>query len=177
LDEGDRVLTPMLLVAQSTVLQAHERRSQTVPTVGGEARRSHSRASWPTPSPVRGADDNRSVPERDDGLDEQMYLLHGIAVSWCQQLETALVHLLDAHQHDTARPLEERWATVSKWLDQVAGQLVKELGVSPEIETDLKAAIGRRNRLVHDAWRLYYAARISKRRSTYGSRGCVTKPR
>lgn len=86
-----------------------------------------------------------------------MYLLLGIAVAWCQQLETALVKLLEARQYDTARPLEERWATVSKWLDQVAGQLVKRLGVAPAIGTDLKAAIGRRNRLVHDAWRLYHA--------------------
>jgi hypothetical protein len=60
-----------------------------------------------------GAEDHRDMP-KSDALDEQMHLLLGIAVAWCQQLETALVHLLDAHQHDTARPLEERWATVSK---------------------------------------------------------------
>jgi hypothetical protein len=110
-----------------------------------------------TPQGVRGADDHRNVPKRDEALDEQMHLLLGIAVAWCQQLETALVQLLDARQHDTTRPLEERWATVSTWLDQVAGRLVRELRVAPEIETDLRAAIGRRNRLVHDAWRLYHA--------------------
>jgi hypothetical protein len=72
------------------------------------------------------------VPQRDEALDEQMYLLLGIAVAWCQQLETALVKLLEARQYDTARPLDERWATVSKWLDQVAGQLVEKLGVAPQ---------------------------------------------
>jgi hypothetical protein len=97
------------------------------------------------------------VLQRDEALDEQMYLLLGIAVAWCQQLETALVKLLEARQYDTARPLDERWATVSKWLDQVAGQLVEKLAVAPVIEGDLKAAMGRRNRLVHDAWRLYHA--------------------
>jgi hypothetical protein len=35
---------------------------------------------------------------------EATSLILGIAVAWCQQLETALAQLLDARRHDTARP-------------------------------------------------------------------------
>lgn len=66
--------------------------------------------------------------------------------------------LLEQQRHDTSLPLDDRWEEISGWLDLTAGQLRARLGVPDEVARDLQAAVGRRNRVAHDAWMLYSAA-------------------
>lgn len=79
-------------------------------------------------------------------------------MSKAQLLEVALVKLVEAQRQELALPLDDRWDEISKWLGMTAGQLQPLLGVPDVVATDLRAAIGRRNRVAHDAWMLYSVA-------------------
>jgi hypothetical protein len=99
---------------------------------------------------------------RDPKDDERIYFWLGVAMSKAQLLEIALVKLLEAQHQDLSLPLDERWAEISKWLSMNAGELRKLLGVPSLVAADLKAAIGRRNRVAHEAWNLYSVAADSR---------------
>jgi hypothetical protein len=100
--------------------------------------------------------------ERDPEDDERIYLRLGIAMSKAQLLEVVLVKLLEAQRQDLSLPLDDRWAEISKWLGMTAGQLQRLLGIPEVVAADVRAAIGRRNRVAHDAWVLYSVATNSR---------------
>lgn len=99
---------------------------------------------------------------RDPRDDERIYLRLGCAMSKAQLLEVALVRLVEAQRQDLSLPLDDRWAEISSWLVVTAGTLQHLLGVPEVVASDLSAAIGRRNRVAHDAWMLYSAANDSR---------------
>src|SRR4051794_17819987 len=86
----------------------------------------------------------------------------GVAMSKAQELEIVLVRLLEAQRQDLSLPLDDRWAEISDWLDMTAGQLRRIMGVPEPVAADLQAAVGRRNRVAHDAWMLYSAGEDSR---------------
>jgi hypothetical protein len=89
---------------------------------------------------------------RDPQDDERIYRRLGFAVSKGQMLELAMVRLAEAEKHDLASPLDDRWDEITRWREMPAGQLQRLLSVPEVIAADLSAAIGRRNRVVHEAW-------------------------
>jgi hypothetical protein len=99
---------------------------------------------------------------RDPQDDERIYLRLGIVMSKAQLLELALVKLVEAQRQDLSLPLDERWAEISNWLGMPAGQLRSLLGVPGVVAEDVSAAIGRRNRVAHEAWLLYSVASDSR---------------
>jgi hypothetical protein len=99
---------------------------------------------------------------RDPRDDERIYLRLGLAMSKAQLLEVALVKLVEARRQDLSLPLDDRWAEISTWLGMTAGQLQPLLGVPDAVAADVRAAIGRRNRVAHDAWMLYSVASDSR---------------
>jgi hypothetical protein len=99
---------------------------------------------------------------RDPQDDQRIYLRLGLAVSKAQLLEVALVKLVEAQRQDLSLPLDDRWAEISSWLGITAGQLQPLLGVPDVVASDVRAAIGRRNRVAHDAWMLYSVASDSR---------------
>lgn len=99
---------------------------------------------------------------RDLKDDQRVYLGLGLAMSKAQLLEVVLVKLVEAQRQDVSLPLDDRWAEISKWLDMTAGQLQPLLGVPEVVASDVRAAIGRRNRVAHDAWMLYSLASDSR---------------
>jgi hypothetical protein len=91
-------------------------------------------------------------------LDGRVYLALGQAVARAQEVEVVMVRLLEQQRQDTSLPLDDRWEEISGWLDLTAGQLRRRLGVPDALARDLVAAVGRRNRVAHDAWMLYSVA-------------------
>jgi hypothetical protein len=83
-------------------------------------------------------------------------------MSKAQLLEVALVKLVEAQHQDISLPLDDRWAEISTWLGMTAGRLQRLLGVPDVVAGDVRAAIGRRNRVAHDAWMLYSVASDSR---------------
>jgi hypothetical protein len=99
---------------------------------------------------------------RDPKDDQRVYLGLGLAMSKAQLLEVVLVKLVEAQRQDLSLPLDDRWAEISKWLGMTAGELQPLLGVPDVVASDVRAAIGRRNRVAHDAWMLYSVASDSR---------------
>jgi hypothetical protein len=62
--------------------------------------------------------------------------------------------IMERDPQDDSLPLDDRWAEISRWLEMTAGQLQSRLGVPGVVASDVRAAIGRRNRVAHDAWML-----------------------
>jgi hypothetical protein len=94
--------------------------------------------------------------------DQRIYLRLGLAISKAQLLEVALVKLVEAQRQDLSLPLDDRWAEIATWLGMTAGRLQRLLGVPEVVASDVRAAIGRRNRVAHDAWMLYSVASNSR---------------
>jgi len=99
---------------------------------------------------------------RDPLDDERVYVRLGVAMAKAQLLEVALVRLVEAQRQDLSLSLDDRWAEISAWLDMTAGQLQRLLGLPDALAADVRAAIGRRNRVAHDAWTLYSVASDSR---------------
>lgn len=99
---------------------------------------------------------------RDPRDDERIYLRLGIAMSKAQLLEVALVKLVEAQRQDLSLPLDDRWAEISRWLDMTAGELRRLLAVPDVVANDVRAAIGRRNRVAHDVWIAYSVGNDSR---------------
>lgn len=100
--------------------------------------------------------------ERDPQDDQRIYLRLGLAMSKAQLLEVALVKMMESQHQDLSLPLDDRWPEIAKWLDMTAGKLESRLGVPGVVASDVRAAIGRRNRVAHDAWMLYSVADDSR---------------
>jgi hypothetical protein len=83
-------------------------------------------------------------------------------MSKAQLLEVALVKLVEVQRQDLSLPLDDRWAEISTWLGMTAGRLQRLLGVPDVVASDESAAIGRRNRVAHDAWMHYSVASDSR---------------
>jgi hypothetical protein len=98
---------------------------------------------------------------RDPQDDQRIFLRLGLAMSKAQLLENVMVKLVEAQRQDLSLPLDDRWAEISRWLDMTAGQLQGLLGVPDVVASDVRAAVGRRNRVAHEAW-LSYSAGESK---------------
>lgn len=90
-------------------------------------------------------------------VDVRVYLALGQAVARAQEVEVAMMKLLEQQRQDTSLPLDDRWGEISDWLDRTAGYLRQLLGVPADLARDLEAAVGRRNRVAHSAWMLYSA--------------------
>ena len=120
------------------------------------------RSTGSTVRSVRTAGHSCSALSRRDEDDQRIYIRLGIAVSKAQLLEIALVKLLEAERQDLSRPLDDRWEEISAWLGMTAGHLRKLLGVPEIVAKDLEAAIGRRNRIAHNAWVLYSTGEDSR---------------
>ena len=97
---------------------------------------------------------------RDDESDARVYLALGQAVARAQDVEVAMVRLLEQQRQDTSLPLVDRWDEIRGWLRMTAGQLRDLLGVPNAMAADLQATVGKRNRVAHDAWMLYTATAI-----------------
>jgi hypothetical protein len=109
-----------------------------------------------------------TLPTQDqDASDGRVYLALGQAVARAQEIEVAMVRLLEQQRQDTSLPLDDRWDEIGRWLELTAGQLRARLGVPDAIARDLQAAVGRRNRVAHEAWMLYSVA--TNRRESAGT--------
>src|SRR4051812_27021644 len=91
----------------------------------------------------------------DDDSDARVYLALGQAMARAQEVEVVMVRLLEQQRQDTSLPLDDRWDEIRAWLGMTAGNHRKAPDVPDHVAADLQAAIGRRNRVAHDAWMLY----------------------
>ena len=132
-----------------------------VTTVGASAE-TVPRCAVPRAASVRHRGHSRRTMARDPKDDQRVYLGLGLAMSKSQLLEVALVKLVEVQRKDLSLPLDDRWAEISTWLGMTAGRLQPLLGVPEVVASEVRAAIGRRNRAAHEAWMLYSVASDSR---------------
>ena len=96
-----------------------------------------------------------ATPTTHDESDARVYLALGLAVARAQEVEVVMVRLLEQQRQDTSLPLDERWDEIFAWVRMTAGDRRKAPDVPDDVAADLAAAVGRRNRVVHDAWMIY----------------------
>lgn len=87
--------------------------------------------------------------------DERIYLRLGYAMSKAQEMEIAMARIMEVQHQDLSIPFDDRWDEIMGWVRKTAGHLKDRLGVPTEVADDLSAAVGRRNRIAHEAWITY----------------------
>src|SRR5262245_18324975 len=68
------------------------------------------------------------------------------------------MRLLEVQRFGLEQRTEERWDEILGWLTSwSAGRIARELHLPSAIAADLDQIVDRRNRVVHNAWPLYFA--------------------